>query len=42
MAREQDAPTAVPRNKNNATHDHYDAPPPNFIKLFLSSQTSLT
>ncbi|WP_293155115.1 hypothetical protein [Okeania sp. SIO2C9] len=28
LAREQDAPTAVPPNKNNAMHDHYNAPPP--------------
>ncbi|NEO54068.1 MAG: hypothetical protein F6K54_13860 [Okeania sp. SIO3B5] len=33
MAREQDAPTGAPRNKNNATHDHYDVPPPIFFLL---------
>ncbi|NEQ75132.1 MAG: hypothetical protein F6K24_30155 [Okeania sp. SIO2D1] len=27
MAREQDAPTAVGRNKNNAMHHHYNPPP---------------
>ncbi|WP_202222035.1 hypothetical protein [Okeania sp. KiyG1] len=36
LAREQDAPTAVPRNKNNAMHDHYNAPPPLYLIRELS------
>ncbi|MDJ0516569.1 MAG: hypothetical protein QNJ74_10050 [Trichodesmium sp. MO_231.B1] len=43
LAREQDAPTAMPCNKHCRTmHDHYNTPLPNFLteKLGLKSRPS--